>query len=165
MARRSARGFTLLELIVVTAIMGIIMAIGTPALRDLLANQRIKSASFNLVVSSMFARSEAVKRGTAVTIKAQTSNDLTSGWCVLISAAASCSLSSPDTANTMRVEMPPDGVTYVFRTAAAPITFNRSGRLTNLVKVELNDNQDATLKRCVVIDVGGSARAAVGACP
>lgn len=157
-------GFTLVELVVVTAIMGVVMLMAIPAVQDFLATQRIKSASFNLITSMMYARSEAVKRGASITIKAPSANNLTNGWCVLISAGATCSLTATDTANTMRIEQPVTGVTYNFSTTAGPITFNRSGRLTNLVRLEVSDDELASLKRCVTLDVGGNARSAVGAC-
>jgi Tfp pilus assembly protein FimT len=133
-------------------------------MRDLLAGQRMKTAAFNLVISSMFARSEAINRGSSIYIKAPSGDDLTGGWCVLISSTASCDISNPDLANTMRVSQPVGGVTYTFRTAAGPIVFNRAGRLDSRVKVEIVDDQDSNLKRCVAIDVGGNATSVVGAC-
>jgi type IV fimbrial biogenesis protein FimT len=157
-------GFTLVELVVVMAIMGVVMLMAMPAMRDFLANQRIKTASFNLITSTMFARSEAVKRAAPISIKAPSSNNLTNGWCVLILATADCSLTAPDTANTMRLEQPVGGVTYTFSTTAGVITFNRSGRLTSMVRIEVSDDELASLKRCITIDVGGNARSAVGAC-
>lgn len=164
MTPHSSRGFTFIELLVVIVLAGIIMGFAVYGMRDLLANQRMKTAAFNLVVSSMFARSEAVKQGVPVTIKAPSADDLTNGWCVLISSTASCDLSSPDVANTIRLEQPVGGVTYAFITTAGPITFNRAGRLSGLVKIEITDNQDASLKRCITIDAGGNAISALGAC-
>lgn len=161
---KSSRGFTLIEMMVAMLIAGIIMSMAVYGIRDLLVNQRMKTAAFNLVISSMFARSEAVNRGASIYIKAPSSNDLTGGWCVLVSSTANCDIVSPDLTNTMRVSQPVDGVTYTFRTTAGPIVFNRAGRLDNRVKVEIVDNQDSNQKRCVVIDVGGNATSAVGAC-
>ena len=146
------------------AIIGIVMAVAAPGVRDLMANQRMKTASFNLVATSMFARSEAVKRGIPVTIKAPSGNNLSNGWCVLIDTTATCSIAAPDTASTMRVDASVAGVSYAFITTAGPITFNRAGRLSSLVKVEITDNQTTSLKRCVTIDVGGGARTSTGAC-
>lgn len=155
------RGFSLVEMMVVIAIMGIVMAFAVPAIRDLLANQRMKSASFNLVVTAMYARSEAVKRYLPVNVVAASSNNLTNGWCVTV--GSTCSLTAPDS-STMKLQQPQSGVTYTFFTTAGPIAFNRSGRLGSVVKVQIADAEMPTLQRCVTIDVSGSARAVVGAC-
>lgn len=161
---RKDRGFTLLELIMVVALMGIVMAYAIPGMQSLLANQRIKSAAFNLITTTMFARGEAVKRGIPIYIKAPSSNDLTGGWCVMVSSGATCSVTAPGV-ETMRIQQPLDGVTYTFKTTAGVISFNRSGRLSNNVSVDIVDNTQSALKRCITIDVGGTARSTVGACP
>lgn len=158
-----SKGFSLTEMMVVLAIMGIAMSIGVPAVRDLMANQRMRGAAFNLVVSTMFARGEAIKRGTTVAIKAPSSDDLTTGWCIQIGSTETCDVSDPGV-SAIKVEQPQTGVTYEFKTAAAPISFNRAGRLAALVKVEITDSVNAAMKRCVVIDVGGNATSTVGAC-
>lgn len=156
-------GFTLVEVMIVVAILGTVMAFGVPAMRDLLANQRMKSASFDLVVTAMFARSEAVKRGIPIYVAAP-SGSLTSGWCVQLTSTTACSPSAPDLTVTMRVQKPASGVTYSFISGSAPISFNRAGRLGSQIKIQIVDDELAALKRCVTIDVGGTARSAVGAC-
>lgn len=160
---RTLAGFTLVEMMVVMAILGIVMAYGVPGVRDLLANQHMKSASFDLVVTAMFARGEAVKRAIPIYVAAPSGN-LTSGWCVQLSPSIACSPSSPNLNVTMRIQKPASGVTYRFFSGTAPITFNRAGRLASQVKVDIVDNELSALRRCVTIDVSGNARSAVGAC-
>lgn len=159
----SHRGFTLMELMVVIAIIGIAMGFGVPAMRDLLANQRMKTAAFDLVVTAMFARAEAVKRSIPVYIAAPSGN-MTNGWCIQLASGTACNPSSPDMTVTMRVNMPPSGVTYSFASGAAPISFNRAGRLSSQVRIQIVDNELSSLARCVTIDVGGNVRSAVGVC-
>jgi prepilin-type N-terminal cleavage/methylation domain-containing protein len=163
--QRASSGFTLIELMVVIAILGIVMSFGVPAMRDLLANQRMKSAGFDMVVAAMFARSEAVTRGIPIYIAAPSGN-LTQGWCVQLvpSSSVACVPLNPNLNVTMRVQKPATGVSYSFVSGAAPVTFNRSGRLASQVRIEIVDTELAALKRCVTIDVGGNARSAVGAC-
>lgn len=156
-------GFTLIEVMVVLAIMGIVMSYGIPGMQSLMANQRMKSASFELVTTAMFARSEAVKRGIPVYVAAPSAN-LTNGWCVQVVSSTVCNPASPDANATMRVQKPAAGVTYSFITGGAPITFNRAGRLATQVRVQIVDNDLSALLRCVTIDVGGNARSTVGAC-
>lgn len=74
-----SRGFTLLELMIAIAIAAILLAVGVPSFADFVANTRIATDSSNLLVDLALARSEAVKRGTAVTICGRTSGAMTCG--------------------------------------------------------------------------------------
>src|SRR5512143_1298613 len=68
-------GATLLELMVVLAIAGILLAIGVPALAALAQSSRLSSSTNELVASLHLARSEAIKRNTrAVMCPSQTGN-------------------------------------------------------------------------------------------
>jgi len=61
-------GFTLLELMVVLAIAGILMAVGIPAMGDFLRNGRITAAASDVMAALHFTRSEAIKRRQPVTL-------------------------------------------------------------------------------------------------
>ncbi|MBN1613887.1 MAG: prepilin-type N-terminal cleavage/methylation domain-containing protein [Deltaproteobacteria bacterium] len=54
-------GYTLIELIVVTVLIGIVLYLGLPALRDTLLDDSLKSASRQLVGAVRELRSEAVR--------------------------------------------------------------------------------------------------------
>lgn len=64
---RSA-GFTLLELMIAITVLGIIVGIGVPSFTDSIRRNRLTSQTNALVSAMAIARSEAVKRGTVVTI-------------------------------------------------------------------------------------------------
>lgn len=163
-------GFTLVEMVVVTAIIAIVLSIAIPSARDLIANQRMKTASFNLIATAMLARSEAIKRGIPIYVKSLPATGLEGGWCIMVSPTPDCVLDPPDAA-TMHLQAPLRGVLYAatagvtVTSGTSLITFNRSGRLATAAKVEITDDVDASMKRCVLIDVGGSARSSLGACP
>ena len=65
---QSQRGFTLYELLITLLIVGIVLALGVPNLRDFTANSRISTAANELHSSFMLARSEAARSKTIVTI-------------------------------------------------------------------------------------------------
>lgn len=160
---RTQGGFTIPELIVVIAIMAIIMGFAIPGLRDMMGGQKVKSASFDLVSSVMYARSEAGKRGATTSIKAVSSNDLSSGWCVIFGTAANCSVTAP-AAETMRVHQPYPTVSFTWKTTSGPIVFGQTGRISSLVSIEIADLSNATFKRCITIDVTGVPTSRSGAC-
>ena len=66
--RSTARGFTLVEMIVTLAIVGILAMIAAPSFSAFIANQRVRMASYDLFADLSLARSEAVKRNANVTI-------------------------------------------------------------------------------------------------
>lgn len=72
------RGFTLLELMITLLIAGIILSIGVPSFRGVMQNQRMTSATNELVMSLNLAKSEAIKRVAYVSI-CKSSNGVTCG--------------------------------------------------------------------------------------
>ncbi|AXI01517.1 pilus assembly FimT family protein [Aquirhabdus parva] len=68
--RRSSRGFTLVELIVTIAIVAILAAIAAPSFTQIIANQRIKSAAYELAQTLQYARSQAVLSRRSVDLRA-----------------------------------------------------------------------------------------------
>lgn len=158
------------ELMIVIAILAIIAAVGAPGMRDILISQRVKSASFELITTTMYARTEAIKRGVAISLVGGDGvGAFDQGWCVVFGAPAtpvSCDVSNPLT-DEMRVQAPFPDVRYVWRmpTVAAPIVFNRSGRLNSPVRIEISAAGSGAARRCLTIDASGSASSALGACP
>jgi type IV fimbrial biogenesis protein FimT len=66
--KRAQAGFTLLELMVVLAIAGVLMAVGIPAMGDFIRNSRITGAANDVMAALHFARSEAIKRRRPVSL-------------------------------------------------------------------------------------------------
>lgn len=66
--RRRARGFTLIELVVVLAIVAILLRVATPGMSRSVAARAMNAQSSEFMAALRFARSEALTRGTAVTV-------------------------------------------------------------------------------------------------
>lgn len=66
--RRLAQGFTLVELMVTLTIAAILLSLAAPSLASFVQGARLRGSSNELASALMFARSEAIKRGYAVTV-------------------------------------------------------------------------------------------------
>lgn len=83
------KGFTLLELIVTVAILGIVATLALPSFNELIADNRIRAITSELHSSLLKTRSEAIKRGKPVAICASVdqlncsdSTNWASGWII-----------------------------------------------------------------------------------
>ena len=163
MARRNNHyisGVTLIEAMVVVAILAILSAIAAPNLRSFIGTIGAKSSASDLVNDLMFARSEAIKRNQAVAIK-PVNGSWAAGWQVEIPGAMVPVLTTHD---ALKSSLSISGAPTV------GITFQTNGRLAadtapDNLKWTLSSTEPGITPRCIVITATGSARAKSGACP
>ncbi len=75
------RGFTLIELMITLAIAAILLTVGVPSFNQVIKNSRLSTQANSLVTALNLGRSEAVKRGQAVTIcKSANSTSCVGNW-------------------------------------------------------------------------------------
>jgi type IV fimbrial biogenesis protein FimT len=74
-------GFTLVELMLTVAILGILLGIALPNFTEMIQNQKIRSATSDLFGALIYARSEAVKRNSSVNV-VSSDTEWQSGWTV-----------------------------------------------------------------------------------
>lgn len=81
---RSTRqlGFTLVELMVVIAVLAVLAAIAAPSFTSLIERWRVRLVAEELEGTIYYARSEAIKRGGAITIESKTGG-WQNGWSVV----------------------------------------------------------------------------------
>jgi type IV fimbrial biogenesis protein FimT len=63
---RPPSGFTLIELMVVIALVGVLLALAAPSMRDMIDVRRLRAINSQLVTDLHFARSEAISRRAVV---------------------------------------------------------------------------------------------------
>ncbi len=140
-----SRGFTLIEMVMVMVIVAVLASLATPAFRDMLVKRTVQAAAMSLVEDMRFARSEALRRSTTVTIcnlaanstsacvGAGTTPNWANGWLVFVDNSGGVANGTVDSGEEIvRVQQPLDGMSTIqdFVTAAntkAAFTYQANG--------------------------------------
>ncbi len=150
---RRGHGFTLLELMVVMALSALVLGLAVPALDGFVARQRLRAASYDLVTDLTLARSESLKRASAVTLAPTgTEADWRGGW-TLATATGQVIGQRPAPGGAVRIVNAP-----------ARVSFNERGQVdaTDTVKFGLSDGRGG--ERCILLDPAGRPRSLSTAC-
>jgi len=147
------RGFTIIELIMVIAILGIFAGLAAPSMADLLASAAVRGASSDFYASLAAARSEAIKRR-ANAVVAPVGSTWNTGWTVKVSGNTFQKVD----ALKPRVAVEPGTPTA--------ITYGSNGRLLSgsaAQTIKFSDSvRTGVPKRCVSVDTNGLPRVRTG---
>lgn len=142
MKRARVPGFTLIELMVVVVVIAVFATIGVPALGELGAMVKVRTAANDLHMSLVYARSEAIKRASNVSI-VPVGGDYAAGWTVQGGGA------------TLQTEQALGGVAP----AGGPtITYRLDGRLAGTTPVDVrfkSGTYPSVAMRCVLSELSG----------
>ncbi len=150
---RAPHGFTLLELLVVMAVSALLLGLAAPALDGLLARQRLRATSYDLVTDLTLARSESLKRASPVTLEPAAGDASWQGGWTLATGAGQVIGKRPALGGAVRIEGAP-----------ARVSFNERGQVdaTDTVRFNLSDGRGG--QRCILLDPVGRPRSLAAAC-
>lgn len=153
------RGVTLVELLITITIVGILAAAALPSFGSFVAQQRIKTASFDMMSMLILARSEAIKRNASVAIT-PTGGNWQNGWTVTVGGTT---LSQQAALNGLVVTCLSGAAVA---TPCPVITYNSSGRIAGATSQSIQISSAATTSvRCISTDLSGRPNSRNTACP
>lgn len=164
---KPAGGFSLIELMVVVAILGIMLGFAAPNYAEWVATQRVRDTAADIHTSLMRARSEALSRGVSTSICAVNGN-LANGWSIPNpSRKDDLTLFNPDPGapadtttafqctNTLSVFIEQHGpVQNATISGATNVTFTNTGRVATALAIKVTVT-GTNMGRCVTVDTAG----------
>ncbi len=148
-------GFTLIELMITMVILAILLSLGVPSFQSVIARNNVASAASVLSASLSLARSEAIKRGTTVTVckssdgsSCVTSGDWSQGWIMLVTVS-----------NPIRVYQTPAG-NVSLGVGPNQITFSAIGQAN--AAVSFDACKSGVNRKTVELSLSGRVRVAEG---
>ncbi|QKT02967.1 GspH/FimT family pseudopilin [Ectothiorhodospiraceae bacterium 2226] len=154
-------GFTLVELMVALAVLGILAAIAAPSLGTFVVNQRVKTEAANLFADLNYARAEAIKRNGRVWVRPNDGN-WENGWVIVADGATSYDScrTTPNNTDCVRLKSAIEGLSI---TGPDLLIYERSGRLsTTGATIELCNTTGGAFQRTIRIDLSGRPNLALG---
>jgi len=141
-----APGFTIIELMIVMAVVAVFVTLAVPSMRDMVVATQVRTAASDVYSSVILARSEAIKRATNVDV-IPNGGDWAQGWTVKVGATQIDSHDAP-----ANVIITPNNT--------GNITYRLDGRLSSNVRnltLFTTASTSAIAARCVIIDASGKA--------
>jgi type IV fimbrial biogenesis protein FimT len=151
--RAGQQGFTMTEILIVVAVIGILASLAAPSFSQLIKSQRIKSMATDINASLSLARSEAVKRNTNVTLSPTTAGSWQNGWQIADPA---------NPGSNIQVQSAFTGVTA---SGPASVTYQSSGRIQGTTAPTFDISATGVSdQRCVSVDLSGRPNVKAAAC-
>jgi type IV fimbrial biogenesis protein FimT len=168
------KGFTLIELLIGLAVLGVLLGLAAPSMRDMLLNNRMTSLTNDLMYAIAAARSEAAKRGQRIVIcKNETgagantacgTGAWTAGWVIYIDANSNNALDTGET--IVRVhEALPSTFTVTPTTIADYVSVRPVGTIAPLGSFKVCDQRTGNFGRLISVAASGRASVTTVACP
>jgi len=163
--RRPSTGFNMIEVLTVVTVLGVVIAIGAPAMGEYLQNQQIRVAGDAITNGYQLARAEAIRRNTPV----QMALGPGTRWTVKeVSGADIQTRSEQEGSKNATIETVPGGTSIVTFTSLGGVSAKNGDGSARLENVEIRNPGAGACQhavpagpmRClkVVVTGGGSVR-------
>ncbi|MBM3114682.1 GspH/FimT family pseudopilin [Jeongeupia naejangsanensis] len=148
-------GFSLIELMIVIALIGIVLSIAAPSLSGLIQQKRLGGAAENLASDLQYARSEAIKRNASTYLIFQRNSG---DWCYGISTNSACDCStSPATSCDLKTIRSTDYPNVSLAASVTDGTVVAFDRVRGVPSASLNiDFGDSPALRTTITAIGRS---------
>ena len=147
-------GFTLIELMIAVAIVGVLTAIAFPSFQQAYYNQQVKTTVSDAHIGLLLARSEAIKRNANVDIVG-----IAGGWQVQLASDSTPFKTVSDMPSSITFECNTDANDSTAASVACPapvVTYTRTGRISSFIElrfyVSANNN---VVMRCLTTSLSG----------
>jgi len=119
---KNTKGFTLIELVITLAVMAILVSWGFPSLQESIKNNRMAAQNNEMMAILKYARSEAIRRNTDVTVNISA---ITGGWTAFVDDPAN----EADVANCAfgQLRCASAGNVTLTGVPGSPLVFNNRG--------------------------------------
>ena len=166
MKTHTQKGFTLYELLITTLVIGVILAIGVPNMRDFRANSRMTATANDMHAAFQLARSEASRSRNNITIcaSANSLDDASNcggtwdqGYIVFVDTDANLLRDAANDETVLRAHGPvADGVTLNVANGASYFMYSQTGL------GRLDNGNNPAVSQIVMCDSRGNVVAAGG---
>ncbi|MBF0610064.1 MAG: prepilin-type N-terminal cleavage/methylation domain-containing protein [Magnetococcales bacterium] len=166
--RRSQQGYTLVELMITLAVAGVMIAASAPLVTDILRTNRLTALSNQLIGTLGYARSEAIKRSSRVTMCRSSSGSTCdgtqweNGWLIFVDSDKNSAYTAGETILRVREALPTNFTMRGGSTTTSTITFLSSGAVSTSANgvFALCYNSSTSNMQGVVVNKMGRIRAA-----
>ena len=149
-----SRGFGLIEVLVVVAVIAILATVAVPSFTTLIQDNRMSSQALDLLVALRTAQSEARKSGSVSLCANSAGTDWRTGWVVL--TGTNCTLDEDEREILTNGEQ--RGLSTL-SAGVASVRFNRDGSTPNPSQFVFCDNRGAPKAKGVEVTESGLIRA------
>lgn len=159
---KNTRGFTLIELMVTIAVLGLSLAFGVPAFQNSLANSALRSSTMEMITALNVARAEAVNQRKLIALKA-VNGDWNDGWMVDYSADGTGDWDADDATQTEPLQRfnKRGTVTLAEANGVTLVEFRSTGLMTDdagsaeTLSITICDDRDNEIGRTIVVNQFG----------